>query len=831
MYIAAMLLGVLVSVGVVTIISRENDARRVRTGDLVRREIATISSYQDARIAVLNESASAAGYYIYRDDIYIAGFDAARDSADEAFAAIDAMIAPGDATAHAQLADLQSTHASIAAGFQEVLDGLRARNDADTANLVASTNIADVTRAYLQRLSTITLAEQSRLLDAEQQDRAAQRRAEEASIIIIGVWTLLMVAGVLAAYRWVIRPIRQIGNAARAIAAGDVAMRAPERGAYELEHLGVDVNRMADALIRRSAEINGYLSKNLESRTAELERSHVALEKSERRFRSLVQNASDIVTVVDAQGTLCYVSPSVERVLGLGPERYEGENLMTLVHPEDAARVDDLFRQSLAHAGNHPAIEFRIRHADGTWHYLEATPTNLLDDPVVRGVVHNSRDITDRKRFESRLVDMATTDGLTGLRNGRSLRDELNAAIERALAANARGAVVFVDLDQFKDVNDTLGHAAGDGLLVELADLLRSELRDDDVIGRLGGDEFGIVMPDIEPHEARLAATRLLAAIRHRLFRAGDQNLSVTASIGIAIFPDQGYSVDELLAGADLAMYRSKRNGRNRVSTFSPGMASPAGDRLSWQQRLRDAIDRDRLLFYAQPIVDLHRGEVRQFELLLRLKTEGGTVMLPGAFLSGTESTGLLHEVDRWVARQAIRVIAASRDRGEHLCVAANLSAKAFSDPELLAMIRTELETSGIDGSCLTFEVTEDAGITEIDQAHAFVEELRSLGCRFALDDFGVGFSSLSRLKQLPVDSVKIDGSFVRDLPRSAVDQAFVRAIVALAASLGKTTVAEFVEDAETLELIRSYGVDYAQGFYLGKPAALTEFLTVSQAA
>jgi len=289
----------------------------------------------------------------------------------------------------------------------------------------------------------------------------------------------------------------------------------------------------------------------------------------------------------------------------------------------------------------------------------------------------------------------------------------------------------------------------------------------------------------------------------------------------MASFPSDGTTVGELLSRADLAMYRAKEEGRNRFRVYSQDMDAQAESRLAWQQRIRDALENGRFLLLAQPIIDLRGGDISQYELLLRMRGDGGELILPGEFLDVAERSGQIQDIDRWVVGEAIAILAQHERAGTKIVVEVNLSARAFGDPEMLPLIRRELETAAVDPASLLLEVTETTAIARIEQAQRFVETLKELGCKFALDDFGVGFSSFNYLKQLPVDYLKIDGSFIKDLPGSPVDQQLVQGMVAIARALGKKTIAEFVEDAATLALLRRYGVDYAQGLHIGGPAPL----------
>jgi diguanylate cyclase (GGDEF)-like protein len=426
---------------------------------------------------------------------------------------------------------------------------------------------------------------------------------------------------------------------------------------------------------------------------------------------------------------------------------------------------------------------------------------------------------------------LASHDPLTGLFNSQQLRMLLARQLSDAAASAGRGAVVFLDLDQFKDVNDSLGHKTGDELLIQVAGVLRSQVREVDVLGRIGGDEFAVVMPDLNAEEAWRAGWRLVRAVDGHQFAVGQHMLTITTSVGIALFPEHGNAAGELLSRADMAMYQSKKDGRNRAHGYTQELESAVTSRRSWHDRVRHALAADSLVLYAQPIVDLASGEITQYELLLRMEGEGGEVILPGAFLDLVEGTALMQEIDRWVIRRAIRTIAESSEHGRPLRVEANLSGRAFTDPELLPMIRAELAATHVDPAYLILEVTESAAILDFERARAFIAALKDVGCQFALDDFGVGFSSLNRLKQLPVDYLKIDGSFISNLSRSAVDQQLVQAIVGMARALGKKTIAEFVEDRATLDLLRDYGVDYGQGFFIARPAPMATFAAEERSA
>ncbi|MEX0749615.1 MAG: EAL domain-containing protein [Dehalococcoidia bacterium] len=545
------------------------------------------------------------------------------------------------------------------------------------------------------------------------------------------------------------------------------------------------------------------------------------------QLTAIIEATTDLVSIADAGGQHLYLNTAGCRMLGLSNEGDITDTNMLERRP-DWAR-DLLEREVIPGATTDGAWvgESAYLSPDG----LEIPVSQVtLAHRFANGTVERfstiARDISERKRFEEQLIHLANHDPLTSLFNRRRFDEEVERQLRESERYGIQGALLFMDLDQFKDVNDSRGHRSGDELLTGLASLLRERLRRTDVVARLGGDEFAILLPHTQPEHARSIAADLLDAIRNFTFMVGGSPLRISASIGVALFPEHGTSAGELLSRADLAMYRVKDDGRNRYSVFVPGADWQAQieSRIGWYQRIREALENDRFVLHAQPILDLSRGEITQFELLLRM-TDGSELVLPGMFLETAERTGLIQDIDRWVVRRAIELLAGSEVAASGVRLEVNLSGKAFADPELLPMIQRELRATKIDPSRLVLEVTETAAIANIDEAQKFLRALRGMGCGFALDDFGVGFSSFSHLKHLPVDYLKIDGSFIRDLSHNTVDQHLVRAIVGVARGLGKRTIAEFVADEETLRLLREYGVDHGQGFYIAEPGPLASVI------
>ncbi len=435
-----------------------------------------------------------------------------------------------------------------------------------------------------------------------------------------------------------------------------------------------------------------------------------------------------------------------------------------------------------------------------------------------------------RRRYEAELRHMADHDPLTGLLNRRAYERSLNEHLERGERYGHAGAVMVLDLDSFKEVNDTLGHRAGDELIVRVAGALGSRLRDSDTLARLGGDEFAILTPRGGRAEAETLAQSLLEVVRreHAPRGPGGRSRPITASIGVA--PLEGaeqLSAEEALINADLAMYDAKEAGRDRTVTYGGASRGQAHieARLEWAERIRAALDEDRLVLHAQPVVETATGRATQHELLVRMVDAHGDLIPPGSFLPVAERFGLIREIDRWVVTRAIRMLGEHRAEGRRPVVEINLSAHSLGDAQLALHIGRELRAAGVDATQLIFEVTETAAIGNMAAARSFAERLGELGCRFALDDFGAGFGSFYYLKHLPFHFIKIDGEFVRSCASDSTDRLVIGAVVELARGLGKRTIAEFVGDEQTLTILAELGVDYVQGFHLGPPAPLENWL------
>ena len=548
--------------------------------------------------------------------------------------------------------------------------------------------------------------------------------------------------------------------------------------------------------------------------------------QSEARFSSLVQNSSDVVMVVDADSTIRYMSPSVERVLGYEPNELEGTKLTVLIHPDDRAHV----LQFLTTGGREtePGLtEFRMRHEDDFWLHVEALRTNLLQDRNVRGIVLNTRDVSERKAFEEQLSHQAFHDAVTGLANRALFKDRVEHALERQSRAGVPVSVLFMDLDDFKTINDSLGHAAGDRLLGEVGDRLKGSLRQADTAARLGGDEFAILLEDGgDGVDAAEVAVRILAALEGPFHLEGKE-VFVRASIGIAS-ADVGSSgpegAEELLRNADVAMYMAKEAGKGRYQVFEPAMHDTALRRLELKADLQRAVDNDEFILHFQPVIELETGRIEGLEALVRWEHPARGTVAPLDFIPLAEETGLIAPIGRWVLREACLQARRLQERFPQvpaLHMAVNLSARQLQRQEIVGEIAEILIETGLHPESLVVEITESVMMQDIDLSIQRLAEMKELGVRLAVDDFGTGYSSLNYIRRFPVDILKVDKSFVDGVSEGGEESALTAAIIELAGILRLRPVAEGIERADQLEKLLALRCDLGQGYYFAKPLPL----------
>jgi diguanylate cyclase (GGDEF)-like protein/PAS domain S-box-containing protein len=554
------------------------------------------------------------------------------------------------------------------------------------------------------------------------------------------------------------------------------------------------------------------------------------LAAAEALFRGAFDGSPIGMALTDEGGEVVRVNGALCDLTGRRADELTGSLFDSLVHPDEIGYDRKAITRLIEGDRSQYKVETRFVHVTGAPIWVAVQATMIRDDSDdARRFLVQVQDVTHRRRYEENLQYLATHDPLTGLHNRSSFAAQLDTHADLVRRYGDEGGLLLLDLDHFKYVNDTLGHQAGDHVIARVAKLLAARLRESDVLARLGGDEFAVLLPKANLTAATRVAEDLLTALRaERIAVPGTSDRTITASIGVAMFErGDALSGEDVLVSADLAMYDAKEAGRNQLVVHSSDEHAQARmqGRVTWAQRIRVAIDEGRFTLVAQPIIDLETGVATQFEVLLRMLDDHGDMIPPSAFLSTAERLGMIQEIDAIVVTRAIRAVAAAGDAIGDTRVEINLSGGSMGDPQILRVIERELRETGLDPARVIFEITETAAIANIAKAREFADELAKLGCCFALDDFGAGFGSFYYLKHVHFDILKIDGEFVRDACGTRTDRLVIQSVVAIARGLGKQTVAEHVGDTPTVALLRELGVDYGQGYFLGKPRPLEAFL------
>jgi diguanylate cyclase (GGDEF)-like protein/PAS domain S-box-containing protein len=518
--------------------------------------------------------------------------------------------------------------------------------------------------------------------------------------------------------------------------------------------------------------------------------------------------------VLDGDGVMAEEVPTTRMLLGYAEGENEGRHISELIHPDDLVRVLDRFAWVMDGPGDQERARFRIRRFDGTWAHVEAIATNLLDEPAVGGIVCNLRDVTEQVAAENELRRQARRDPLTGLPN----RNRVTAALADHCQGEGTGhaALLLMDLDGFKDVNDGLGHDVGDQLLVEIGHRLDRVTRSEDVVARLGGDEFAVLLTHLASPRHAVAVAENLGDLIREPIRLGDVTLEVGVSIGIAECTE-GDDPHAVLQRADVAMYRAKRQ-RSGYAIYGDSDDEERRNSVKVTAELREAIDEGDLVVHYQPKVELATGLVDSVEALVRWQHPTRGLLPPTEFIALAERTGLIRDLTTRVLDASLRQCATWRAEGLDLPVAVNLSPRVLGQGDLVAGVRHALEAAAVPANRLTLEITESAFPENTRGLSTALDELGALGVRLAVDDFGTGWSSLSKLKELPVQELKIDRSFVTALAEDDTDHSIVRSIIDLAGSLNLSVVAEGVESAEVGDLLLRLGCPLAQGYYFSRP-------------
>ncbi len=563
-----------------------------------------------------------------------------------------------------------------------------------------------------------------------------------------------------------------------------------------------------------------------ELRTAEgLQRKYLEETEQERaRLIALLSAMNLGILFVAADGRVIYHNPAFTRIwlidesdglIGLTTQEVLGRSASVLAHPDRYARhmmavletreLSESFEIEMNDGRTVTELDYQVRDREGRF----------------IGHLWVYEDITHERQTAEQLVYLAERDALTGLYNRHRFQQELARAMLETDRHRGRCAVMFFDLDEFKTINDSYGHRAGDALLIRVARETGALVRRNEVLARLGGDEFAILLPSAEGNEAEALADRVVRAVGQIPFRFEGQNLRVTTSLGIAYYPGHAVDTDDLVARADIAMYQAKASGKNtwRVYRADAGADSEMRNRLSWNERISNALEKGLLLLHFQGVYHADDGALAYLEALVRMVDESrpGQLIMPAHFILLAEKSGRILDIDRWVIREALRRLAADPAIPP---IAVNVSGRSLSEPTLPQFIADELRARGVDPHRFIVEITETAAVSDLHDAQRMIEALRQLGCGVCLDDFGVGFASFSYLKHLHVDTIKIDGVFIRNLADDPANQVFVQAMVSVALGLGKSVLAEYVEDGRTLALLRQFGVDLVQGYHLDRPVA-----------
>ncbi|HRF04872.1 EAL domain-containing protein [Accumulibacter sp.] len=613
-----------------------------------------------------------------------------------------------------------------------------------------------------------------------------------------------------------VRAIPLLGRSAFAEARARIAPRARRL-------LDDEIDSLDEAAIALSHRLE-TLESDVAAHSAEMQGMVQSISVERDFSKNLLDTAQVIILTQSTDGEIFTLNRYGQLLSGWATEDLPGKRFSELVRPDGSAdlAIKEAVREIAAGERQHVQLESILASSNGQPYEITWNHSRLSGPGDAVMILSVGIDHTERKRAESHVSYLAEHDPLTGLVNRQHFQHQLDLALASAHLSARDGALLYLDLDSFRYVNDLNGHQAGDALLREVAHEVGNVARASDLLGRLGGDELGILLHECDRQGAILVAEKINTRLAEIKSPGLGANHRVSASIGIVAFSEATMDVKQLLANADIAMYQAKSKGGAGWHLYSEGegVQEKMQSRLYWEEMINRSLRDCGFIVHYQPILDIRARQVSHYEALVRMCADDGSPIAPGAFMEVAENSGLIREIDRYVIQEVFGRMLDLFAAGKFYKFSINLSGVSINDPRLLAFIRTELSRSALLPSHVVFEITETAAVSDFSKARAFMNAVRELGCAFSLDDFGVGFSSFNYVKQLPVDYVKIDGSFVRTLVDSPDDQVFVRALAEVARGFGKKTVAEFVEDERALNMLRAFGVDYAQGYFIGKPRA-----------
>jgi len=634
------------------------------------------------------------------------------------------------------------------------------------------------------------------------------------SLLIAGVEIALSFFVLWLVGYWLTRHLALLSNASGQVTAGNFDIHLPVKSNDEIGQLTAAFNLMSKAVRERMADVQNAAATQHELAQQTLQ--------DNARLSALLSTMTVGILFEDAENRIVYANTMFRRIW-LVPDSAHLVGLPTTEALRQSANIlaqpDHFSRHLLEVLGTREVSDsFEICTADGRILTQLSYPVRDANDRFI-GRLWIYEDITHERQTAEELMYLAERDSLTGLFNRHRFQIEIDRAMEELKRHNTVGAVLFFDLDEFKYINDTYGHRAGDAMLIRVAGEISHLVRRNETLSRLGGDEFAVLVPGADEKSAVQLAERIIRGVSQIPFRFEGHSLRLTTSVGIALYPQHGGSVEELISRADAAMYQAKEAGKDawRLYQADRDASREMLNRLTWQERLTNALDNKLLRLHFQGVYQASNLQLSHFEALVRIvdESEPSRLILPGQFITHAERTGKIVDIDRWVIRECVSILA--RDK-KMPSLAVNISGRSFDDPSMPQYIANQLAQAGVAPYRLLVELTETSAVSDLHDAQRFIEALQRTGCKVCLDDFGAGFSSFAYLKHIKADILKIDGMFVRDLPNDRDNQVFVKSIVDVARGMKKTTIAEFVETEETLVMLRKMGVDMVQGYHMGVP-------------